>query len=240
MGYDTPMLILFDIDGTLLLTRGAGVQAMRDAGRELFGERFTVDGVEFSGRLDPLIWRDLAMHNGVDDAELHHEPFRAAYRRHITRRLTEQPTAFSLPGVAALIEELQRCADEVTLGVLTGNYPETGRLKLERAGLSPDVFTVAAWGIDGPTRRDLPPIAFRRYHEHHARTIEPERVVIIGDTPHDVDCALHNGCRALGVATGAFSTGELLDAGAHHAMENLSAVDEVMHWLMKSPAEVAE
>lgn len=233
------MLILFDIDGTLLLTKGTGVHAMGDAGRELFGDHFTFDGVEFSGRLDPLIWRDLATHNGIDEPDTHHETFRATYRKYLSQRLAEHRTAFALPGVAALIDALSGHG-QVTLGLLTGNYPETGRLKIEAAGLSPDAFSLAAWGIDGPTRRDLPPVAIQRYHEHHARTIEPERVVIIGDTPHDVDCAIHNGCRVLGVATGAFSVDELNRGGAHLAVENLEATDDVLDWLLQSTGAVPE
>jgi len=233
------MLILFDIDGTLLLTQGAGVQAMGDAGRELFGDHFTFDGVEFSGRLDPLIWRDLATRNGVDDPDAHHDRFRATYRSYLERRLTSQRTAIALPGVAALIDTLQQ-HDAITLGLLTGNYPETGRLKIEAVGLKPDIFTVHAWGIDGPTRRDLPPVAMERYCELHGKSIEHERVIIIGDTPHDVDCARHNGCRVLGVGTGAFPASALLDHGADLALDSLQATDEVLDWLLQSPETVSE
>jgi hypothetical protein len=80
------MLILFDIDGTLLLTQGAGVRATEDAGRELFGQHFTIQGVEFSGRLDSLIWKDLAELNRIDRPEALHHQFRQAYGRHLRAR----------------------------------------------------------------------------------------------------------------------------------------------------------
>ena len=226
------MLILFDIDGTLLLTQKAGMHAMLDGGRELFGDHFTIEGVEFSGRLDPLIWNDLAAKNGVPNHNGEHERFRAVYARHLRRRLNENPTAMLLPGVRSLVDSLRLHA-HVTIGLLTGNYPETGRLKIERAGLHPDLFLVAAWGIDGDSRRDLPPVAIRRYVELTRRSLHAGDVVIIGDTPHDIDCARCHGCRSIGVATGYFSMTQLREAGADLAVENLSEVEEVIAWLLR-------
>ncbi len=226
------MLILFDIDGTLLLTQKAGMQAMLDGGRELYGEHFSIDGIEFSGRLDPLIWHDLAAKNGVTKHDDEHERFRATYGRHLRRRFDENPTAMLLPGVKAIVDSL--CVmPGVALGLLTGNYPETGRLKIERAGLMPDVFRVAAWGIDGKTRRDLPPVAMRRHFELTRTRIEPSDVVILGDTPHDIDCARHNGCRSIGVATGYFDAATLREAGADLAVDTLEEADDVLAWMLR-------
>lgn len=225
------MLILFDIDGTLLLTQKAGVHAMLDGGRELFGEHFTVDGVEFSGRLDPLIWTDLAKRNRVANHDGEHERFRAAYARHLMRRLDANPTAIALPGVAAMLE-LLAVEEGVTLGLLTGNYPETGQLKIERAGLPFGAFKVHAWGIDGPARRDLPPVAIQRCFECTKRRVAGPDVVIIGDTPHDVDCARAHGCRSIGVATGMFDVPALREAGADLAVENLAEVEEILAWML--------
>ena len=233
------MLILFDIDGTLLLTQGAGIHAMADAGRELFSDHFTIDGIEFSGRLDSLIWKDLVKLNGVDDSDLNHDRFRAHYGKHLHRRLHESPTAKLLPGVSNLVHRLV-AVESVTLGLLTGNYPETGRLKIQRAGLDPDLFRVAAWGIDGATRRDLPAIAMQRHGQDLGRSIEPDRVVIIGDTPHDVDCARHNGCRSIGVATGAFDVASLRECGADLAMEDLSDTDGVVNWMLQQSATISQ
>lgn len=227
------MLILFDVDGTLLLTEKAGILAMRDAGRELFGAEFTEEGVEFSGRLDPLIWQDLAHRNGVDNPDSHHDIFRATYRKHLTARFEAGHSVHSLPGVAELLDAL-RHDDAATLGLLTGNYPETGRLKFEAAGIDPDQFPIAAWGIDGPTRRDLPPVAMRHYHEVRQRPIAGEQVIIIGDTPYDVDCAKHHGLRAIGVATGAYSVVELQSAGADLAVQSLAETDRLLDWMLAS------
>ena len=121
----------------------------------------------------------------------------------------------------------------VELGLLTGNYPATGRLKVEFAGLSHEHFTVNAFAGEGATRRDLPPIALRRYREKHGRDIERERVVIIGDTPHDVDCAHHNGCLCLAVATGQFTAAQLRECKADHVVESLSPVEPIVRWLLQ-------
>jgi phosphoglycolate phosphatase len=232
------MLILFDIDGTLLLTEGAGIRAMGDAGKELFGERFTFDGVEFAGRLDPLIWRDLAAANGIDAVE-HHAAFRTAYARHLQRRLEANPTALALPGVADLVTALGR-ERAITLGLLTGNYEETGRIKLRAAGLDADDFAVHAWATDGEIRRDLPRVAMARYERVRGRPIAGESVVIIGDTPYDVDCARHNGCRALAVCTGAYDTAQLSCCGADLVVEDLANTEAVVEWLLQSSAMAAE
>jgi len=233
------MLILFDIDGTLLLTQSAGVHAMDDAGRELYGDQFTMDGIQFSGRLDSLIWKDLVQLNRVDDSDANHDRFRALYGKHLHRRLHESPVALLLPGVKDLVHQLTD-TKPVTLGLLTGNYPETGRLKIERAGLDPDLFVVAAWGIDGATRRDLPPVAMQRHREQSGHEIAPENVVIIGDTPYDIDCARHNGCRSIGVATGQFEVEELKASGADLAVDDLTDTAELLRWMLKKPAVVAE
>jgi phosphoglycolate phosphatase len=226
------MLVLFDIDGTLLLTEGAGIAAMRDAGRELFGEHFSVDGVEFSGRIDPLIWRDLAVRHELD-AAAHHDAFRAAYGRHLQHRLENGSRALALPGVPAIVAELSRI-ERITLGLLTGNYEETGRIKLSAAGLSADDFAVRAWGTDGATRRDLPCAALAQYQCITRQSLPGESVIIIGDTPHDVDCARHNGCRAIAVCTGAYDAEQLSCCGADLVVSDLSDTAAVLEWLLKS------
>lgn len=233
------MLILFDIDGTILLTKSAGVNAMRDAGRELFGEKFTIDGIEFSGRLDTLIWNDLTRINDIANSAAEHDRFRAIYGRKLNERLTTTPTAMLLPGVRQLVHELVD-VDHATLGLLTGNYPETGRLKIQHAGLDPDLFRVAAWGIDGPTRRDLPPVAMARLKQLTGRSLRGDQVVIIGDTPHDIDCAQAHGCRSIGVATGIFSVGDLEKAGADLAVTTLEDTAELLRWMLETPTTISK
>ncbi len=226
------MLVLFDIDGTLLLTRRAGAAAMHDAAREIFGDSFTMDGIEMAGRIDPLIWRDMAAANGIDDHAAHHDRFRSVYARHLARRIAENNTVTLLPGVAALLDAVEALGGGA-LGVLTGNYPETGRLKIQAAGVDADRFPIAAWGCDGGSRRDLPAVAMRRHREQLGRAIHPARVVIIGDTPLDVDCAAAAGCRALAVGTGGYAASDLAACGADLAVDDLSDTTRIVSWIFE-------
>ena len=136
-----------------------------------------------------------------------------------------------MPGVFALVKDLQE-REALTLGLLTGNFPETGGMKLRAGGLDPAWFPVAAWGSDGSSRRDLPAVAMSRYAEHAGNAIQPEDVTIIGDTPHDIDCARAGGCRSLGVATGHSSVNDLAAAGADWAVADLTDTERIVSWLL--------
>lgn len=224
------MLVLFDIDATLLVTKRSGLLAMRDAGVELHGPHFGTHDVDFAGRLDPLIVRDLLRANGADATPLAIRALRARYREHLVRRLGVPGVARALPGVHALLAALGERSD-VTMGLLTGNFPETGRLKLEASGIDPGQFKVCAWGDesphDPPDREHLPPLAVSRFEAMRGR--RPRHVVIVGDTPHDVRCARANGCRCLGVATGLHDAGAL--AGADLVLGDLSDTERVVAFL---------
>ncbi|MHC5023095.1 MAG: HAD family hydrolase [Planctomycetota bacterium] len=231
------MLVLFDIDMTLLRSHGVGVRSMQAACRELFDREVTFDGVEIAGRLDSLIWQDVARLNGIDDTEATRERFRSAYGRILAESLEADGAVDLMPGVMALIRDLQT-RDALTLGLLTGNFPETGGLKLRAAGLDPAWFPVAAWGSDGSARRDLPAVAMRRFAESTGRAIRPDAVTVIGDTRHDIDCARASGCRSLGVATGYTSLADLDAAGADWAVSDLADTDAIVSWLLE-PAKSA-
>lgn len=229
------MLILFDIDATLINTSRSGILALADAGRELFGPAFTVDRTEFAGRLDPLIIADLLRENGVPDTADNRARLRDGYRRHIGGRLQAPGTCRTLPGVVELIAAL-RATPGTTIGLLTGNFEDTGCLKLRSCGIDPDHFPVCVWGDhsphDPPSRDHLPPLALSKYHRCTGRQLAPASATIIGDTPHDVRCALATGMRCLGVATGHFSAQQLRNAGAHRAVDNLSQTEDVLSWLL--------
>ncbi len=225
------MLLLFDIDGTLLLTERAGVQAMQEAGRALYGERFSLEKIDLAGRLDPHIWRDGLARIGMDPSEELHARFQSEYERALVTRLRARPTARALPGVLALLAHL-RGLEDTTLGLVTGNYAATGSIKLRAAGIDPAWFPVAAWGGDGDHRRELPPVAMRRFAERAGRPIDAARVVVIGDTPSDIDCAHASGCRAVAVATGpSFTAAALLAHEPDLLLEDLSDGQPLLTWL---------
>ncbi len=225
------MLLLFDIDGTLLRTQRLGVAAMLDAFRELHpGRDFSFDGVPIAGRLDPLIWRDVMTLHGLEPTEAAHDRFRDRYPRHLERRLAERPgAAVQMPGVAALLEALRARAG-THLGLVTGNYGITGRLKIRASGLDPEQFTINAFADDGPDRRSLPPVAMRRFRADTGRDAEPERTVVIGDTPHDIDCARASGCRAVAVATGDFTVEALAEHRPDLLVPTLADTAALLRW----------
>jgi phosphoglycolate phosphatase len=239
------MLIFFDVDATLITTHRAGVAAMEVAGRELFGDAFTVEKTEFAGRLDPLILVDLLRDNGVEVSAANLRAMRDGYRRHLPGMLRER-LCRPCPGVPALLDALkENRLEEPTyagpvLGLLTGNYADTGQIKLRACGIDPGRFEVHVWGDesphDPPCRDHLPEIGLSRYRERYGRAIEPTLVTIIGDTPHDIACAKAHGCRSLGVATGVHSVKQLAAAGADRAVQDLSETGAVLEWLLNGSA----
>ena len=212
---------------------------MQAAMHELYGNHISFEGVDFAGRLDPLIWADVARNHGID-ASAEHDRFRAGYASHLHRLFEVEATSRLLPGVRELVEAIATHAD-LTLGLLTGNCPETGRLKISKAGLDPDVFPIAAWGDDAPQRADLPPVAMRRYAEHKGCHIEGDQVLIIGDTIHDVQCAQAHGCRSLAVATGpGYSIQQLHDTVADLVVEDLSDTKRILTWVLNEALPISE
>ncbi|MGA0419735.1 MAG: HAD family hydrolase [Phycisphaerales bacterium] len=232
------MLILFDIDGTLLKTHGAGLRAMSKALSDLHGphESGTYDlaGIDTSGRLDSHIWRDLSRKHDLPHDKATHERFRERYRHHLGEGFAGDSVSEALAGARELVERLHP-EPELTLGLLTGNYATTGRLKVASAGFDPDRFVVNAFADDGPDRRSLPPVAIDRYRERHGRPVAPESVLIVGDTPHDVDCAVHNGCACLAVTTGRHPADEL--AGADRIVDSLEAIEDLAAWILSRRAD---
>jgi len=137
--------------------------------------------------------------------------------------------ADALPGVDALLDTLRDL--DVGLGLLTGNYREAAHLKLEAAGISPTVFPVDAFGDEADERAGLVPVALERFATRCGVRVHAEEVLIVGDTPRDVDCALKNGCAMLAVTTGRFNRDALVAAGAPHVVENLLDPVHVLDYL---------
>lgn len=234
------MLILFDIDATMISTCRAGMKAMGDAAREFFGPLFSVESIRYAGRLDTLIIPDILRLGGLDPTAEACAVFRARYAHHLGARLDEAGAgAIALPGVLPLLYALGE-RDDLTLGVLTGNFPETGAAKLERCGVRMSHFHLCVWADDAkgepPSRNELPGVALERYRALRGQALSPQRVTVIGDTPHDVECARAHGCRCLGVATGSFSIEALRGAGADHVVPDLSDTRAVLGWLMTESA----
>ena len=221
-------VLLFDIDGTLMKAGGAGFAAMDQAVEERLGVRNATEGIVPHGKTDPLILREVLRRIGVGPTTASSvlPPLIEDYERLLAIRMKSAP-AVLLPGVRELLDALSQ-RPRALLGLLTGNFERTARIKLSRFGLD-RYFRFGAFGSDDEQRVALPAIAVARAERIAGAPIGLGRhVVVIGDTPRDIECALANGATAVAVATGGSTTEELRRAGAHVVFERLSNTAEVM------------
>ncbi|MBL4698770.1 MAG: HAD hydrolase-like protein [Phycisphaerales bacterium] len=230
------MLILFDIDMTLVKSNHIGVTCLRDAGRELFDPGFTVEGIVFGGGIDPVIVADMLVLNRIEPTETNVRAMRSTYHRFLSTLAESQSVATALPGAHELVDATRNHVSKPAIGLLTGNYQETGTIKVVSAGFDPSLFTINAWGDCSPhpqpKRAHLPPVAIERYQRVKNTTLDPQSVIIIGDTIHDVSCAKVNGCRSLAVATGHDDAATLRDAGADLVVDDLTKTGKLIEWMM--------
>jgi phosphoglycolate phosphatase len=221
-------LVLFDIDGTLITSRGAGRRAMRTAFERVFGTAGGIDQYDLRGRTDTRIVHDVMGAEGWEPARVRErlDEFFEAYLDGLTTEIGDGQGVVTLPGVDAVVERLAGSA-EVVLGLVTGNIEEGARIKLLPTGLWPR-FQVGAYGSDHMDRRRLPSLAARRAHALLGQEFPPADVVVIGDTPHDVDCARACGAVAVAVATGQYPRDALLADRPDHFFEDLSDTERVL------------
>ena len=227
-------VVLLDIDGTILWSDGAGRRAVFQALTEHFGETGPAQH-EFDGKTDRQIVRELMRHAGVED-----EAIDARLPQVVDRYvglLHEELALRSIkrgvyPGVRELIDRLE-ARDDVLLGLLTGNVQEGARAKLSSVGIDPDRFKVGAFGSDHEHRPELPEIARSRAEQLLGTKIPGRDVVVIGDTPADVECGRGIGARAIGVATGRYSADDLRARGAAAVFADLSDTDAVVAAIME-------
>lgn len=234
------MLVLFDIDGTLITSKRAGLHAMSEAVAEVCGRAPDVSSVSIAGRLDPLILAEIITAAGVEPTHENMTASRALYREKLDVRLSEPGIGRVLPGVQELLDRLL-ALDSCDLGLVTGNFQETGRLKLDHCGIDHSVMHFNGFGDDCPVspphRRQLPAVAVGRHAETRGAPLPDERVIVIGDTPADVDCAHHNGYRALAVATGMYSREVLQETGADLTVDDLSRTDDLIGWMREEASQ---
>ncbi|HXE61770.1 MAG TPA: HAD hydrolase-like protein [Gemmatimonadaceae bacterium] len=203
-------LVLFDIDGTILWSDGAGRRAMTAALTRVFGGAGPTD-YRYDGKTDPQIVRDLMRAAGHSDETIdaRMESVSSCYVSLLEQELSTGSRGMHLfDGVADLIDALEARADAV-VGLLTGNICQGATLKLSAAGLDVARFRVGAYGSDHAHRPQLPAVALRRARESLGLDLRGEDLVVIGDTPSDIECARSVGARAIAVATGRFSVAEL-------------------------------
>jgi phosphoglycolate phosphatase-like HAD superfamily hydrolase len=220
-------LILFDIDGTLVLTGGAGGRAMARAFREVFGTEHGLKSLSMAGRTDAWIVAQMASHHGLACGEETIARFHDTYVDHLAREIHEPgPQKGILPGVRPLLEALT-ADSRAQVALLTGNYEKGARIKLEYFRLW-KYFACGAFGDSTYDRNSLLWTAIERVQASCGISVPPSDVTIVGDTPLDVAVALAGGARSVAVATGSYDVDSLKACGADVVLENLEDVGAAM------------
>jgi phosphoglycolate phosphatase len=224
-------LLLFDIDGTLLMSGGAGVRAMTRAFDMVFGVPNAFEGIPIAGFTDSFLVSRALARAGVADTPDAHETFRTTYLEVLSEEIQKPGRGQKglMPGVPALLEEVAR-GSNLYAALLTGNYEPAAQIKLAHFGVA-RYFSWGAFGEDSPDRKELARVALQRAEERAVPPAARENVVVIGDTPHDVDCARAIGARVIAVATGGHSFEELEQCRADEVLHDLRDTDALMRLL---------
>lgn len=221
-------IILFDIDGTLINSSGAGGGALLMA----LEAEFEVDepqAVPLHGRTDSGIFRELLEVNGVEATDANYDRLCARYFESLPGVLASKPSE-PLSGVRELLAKMDTRA-EFTLGLLTGNLPKSAGMKLRHFELD-HYFSAGTYGDAARHRPNLRDSALETARKLAGGAIEPSRIVIVGDTPLDIELAKVMEARCLAVATGGYSVAELSEAGADRAVDDLTDTADVMQWCL--------
>ena len=224
----TPTLLLFDIDGTLITTGGAGYRSMKRAVEIALGVERALEGIPVAGRTDSIILRDaLEAIDGRPLSDHLRDRIRDVYCDVLRKELDLVGGGPGvLPGVRDLLGRLQH-DPAYHVALLTGNFSQSAQIKLAYFDLW-QLFPWGAFGEDAVDRNDLLPVALTRYRERTGAAIDPSHVIIIGDTPNDVAVARKGGARSVCVTTGQYDRASLVEAGADVVFHDLSDVDEVL------------
>ena len=219
------LLLLWDIDGTLILSGNAGMRALEMALRNQFGIEGSLADIDFAGRTDTWIMREVFRKFGLPATPENFERYFDAYIAALPAALVN-PHARVLPGVRELLHAAASHG-AIAQGLLTGNRRRGAQVKLTFHGLW-EYFAFGAFGDDSEQRNELGPHAVRRALEHHGVNFAADRVWVIGDTPHDIACGKIIGARTLGVATSGSTLEQLLACGPTAAVPNLTDTAALM------------
>ena len=222
-------LVLFDIDGTLLDTQGAGRRAFHAALLDIFRTTGPIDSYRFCGRTDPEIARYLLTAAGVSEDQLVSDlpGLWEQYLANLEVEMLNKPPQVC-PGVIELLDRMEGDSDRLVLGLLTGNIERGARLKIDSAGISYSRFRLGAFGSDHEIRDQLPAIAVARAEAKLGHHFEGKSVVIVGDTPADIACGVQLGARSIAVATGLFTEEQLAACEPDFLFSTLEDVEAVV------------
>jgi len=204
---DVKKLILWDIDGTLIVSGRAGLHALERAFAQLYGRTPDFSQFDLFGRTDKWIAERVLEQHGIAPSAGNIHAYLETYLGVLHEEVRTRKGRV-LPGILELLDTLHARTD-VVQGLLTGNLQRGARIKLEHYRVW-HYFAFGAFGDDSPIRNELGPHALRRARERHAVEFAPERTFVIGDTPHDIECGKVIGAQTIGVATGKYSVADLL------------------------------
>ena len=215
-------LILFDIDGTLIHTRGAGVNAFNKAFANEFNIRAATEGVRFAGRTDASIVREVFAKHQVEPTPELFRRFRDCYVFWLDYLLCRSGGEIC-PGVWNFLHSVSRLPEPPQLGLLTGNIRLGAEIKLRHFQIW-DCFELGAFGDEHEDRNELAAIARRRGEAVLESPLGPGEILVIGDTPHDVRCGQQIEAKTLAVATGPFGVPDLAACQATWAVTDLNGL----------------
>lgn len=225
-------LLLFDIDGTLMLSGGSGRTAIRRACAEILGVDDAMEGVSLHGRIDPNIFHDAVVNAGVGPEELPSIKHQVMHRYFeiLPAVIAEINNARALLGVRDTLDWLTANISTAVMGVATGNFKTSAMIKLSSVDLH-NYFEVGGFGEDGEVRFQVLEKALHRCEEELGWSIQPEDVLVIGDTTRDVVAAREAGMKVAAVATGSNSKEELLDSRPDYVWEDMT---EGLRWFQST------
>ena len=238
------LLVLWDVDHTLINAGGVGIQIYEHAFRELFSLEVPSVGVKMAGRTDRAIAVELLESAGLPDARsrvVEFQAVQAAYAPALAPELAARGRV--LPGVREVIDAIAagpRPGLRIIQSLLTGNVRELAAVKLGSLGLTEHLdLDTGAYGTESEIRADLVPVARRNAAERYGEDFSGEATVLVGDTPLDIEAALAAGARAVGVGTGGFTVDELMTAGAHAAVPDLSDTAQALDAILGDASSTA-
>lgn len=219
-------LLLFDIDGTLLRTDGAGTRAANRAFEKIYGVKDAMTKIDAAGKTDPIILKEIFQNEFQRDYA--HEEAQELYRHYVPflEEETQNSETVVMPGIPELLESLSP-RDDMLLGVATGNIEKGAWIKLRSGGLEKH-FQFGGYGSDSHIREHLILKAYERAQTHIGHSTEIKSRFVIGDTPYDINHGRAAGAITVAVATGGYSRSDLEEHNPDYLFDDLSDLDMVV------------
>lgn len=220
-------LLLFDIDGTLINTGGAGKKSMEIAFEKIWGIHNGFAGIFMMGKTDPEILREAVSSNNLNWNERNIKKFRKTYFKTLRREIKKNsPEKGLCSGIVNLLKILDG-RNHIIISLLTGNFKKSALIKLNHFKIA-HFFQHGAFSDDSEKREDLVSIAKKRIEKDKNIKLSPGDIYVIGDTPLDISCAKKNGVQSIGVATGVHTFKDLKALNPDHLFSDFSDTESIL------------